>query len=262
MYKVLIVWATSWELKTIIKKIKELNFNNVKFDYLITWMWNYSSIFSLTKYLSKNNDIDFVINIWVCWYKNKYEKNFQVWRIKNLANKKELIIPNFINFWKIESIASSENIVYDNQIIWEENFVDMESFWIEYVLEKINIARILLKIPVDKIWDETKNFDFEKAKKYLEENIDYKTLIEKIINYLEKNKKDINNAYKYFEILNLTESQKIIFERLYNKYNVLVWEDFDEYLNNFLEKFNNDKKTQKNDIKKFLNELDLFLEDK
>jgi len=252
-----------------------------KISYLVSGMGNYNMIYSLTKFLQDNKNIDFVLNIWVCGYiplsqpfppgEKGVENVIQIWRIKNIVNNKELIVPNFIDFSSIESIACSEKIIYDKKEIWEENFVDMESFWFEFVLEKFNLPRLILKIPVDKIWEETKNFDFNKAKAYLRENIDYKKLFEKIWEFLGTPlnpplQEGKNKLKKYFELLNLTETQKNIFERLYNKYEVLVWDNFESYLESSplapLLRGEGDRKLQKNDVKKFLKDLENYLEDK
>ncbi len=246
--KILIVSALSAELKIVKEEIKKLNIfkNDLEISFFVSWMWNYKTILNLTGFL-KENIFDFIVNIGVCWYKSPHphpnplpwrgegiEQVIQIWRIKNLSNSKELIIPNFIEFSKIESIASSEKIIYDEKEIWEENFVDMESFWFEMVSEKYNLPRIILKIPVDKIGEETESFDFLKAKKYLKENIDYEKLILEINRYLKKNnsneiwkeiKEKILKNYKW------TFSEKIILDKLINKIIVLeLWnlEDFSE----------------------------------
>lgn len=274
MNKILFVSALSAELKIVKQEIKKLNISkkDLEISFFVTWMWNYKTILNLTEFLSKNN-FDFIINIWVCGYIYNFENSeiddfIQVWRVKNLSNDKELIIPNILDFWKIESIFSSEKIVYDDSILLplltrEEarGWVDMESYWFELVCEKFEIPRIILKIPVDKIWEETKNFDFEKAKKKLAENINYEKLIFEIKKYLDKNNIEEKNIEKYFNRFNFSETQKIIFEKLFNKYNILVWDDFYNYFNDYLLKFK-DKKIVKNDIKKFLIDLEKFLEDK
>ena len=260
--KILFISALNSELKIVKEQVKKNNiFKNLEIDFLLCWMGNYNTIYNLTKFLEKNK-IDFIVNIWVCGYKKDYEKLIQVWRIKNISNNKELIIPNFINFSKISSLYCSEKIIFDKENILEENFVDMESFWVEFVSEKYNIPRIILKIPVDKIWEETKNFDFEKAKKFLSENIDYKKLLEEINNFLEKNIiLENKNIEKFLKKLNFSESQKIIFEKLYNKYEVLVWDNFEDFLKSYFKKFE-DKKIEKKDLKNFLKYLEEFLEGK
>ncbi len=182
--KILIISALSQELKIIKDNIKILKIKDINVQFLCTWMWNYSTIYILTKYLEKN-EVDFVVNIWICWYKSKKNDFIQIWRIFNFTTKKEILVPIFFEFWKIVSILCSETPVFDNKILKEENYVDMESFWVEFVLDKFKIPRIILKVPVDKIWKETKNFDHNKALKLLEKNISYKKLILEIQKYFD-----------------------------------------------------------------------------
>ena len=276
MKNILIVSALPAELKEVKQAIKKLNFKWLKFSFFSSGMGNYNMIFALTTYLEEHKDIDFVVNIGVCgwsphpspllWEERECNDFIQVWRIKNIANDRELIVPVFFEFEKIKSIACSEKIVYDERILWEENFVDMESYGFEFVCDKFNLPRIILKVPVDKIGEETKNFDFEKAKKVLRENIDYERLCVNIERFLNNKNKPHPSPLLWrrgdiLEKISFTESQKIIFERLYNKYEVLVWDDFDEYLENFLKDFE-EKKIEKRDVKRFLKELEEYLEDK
>jgi hypothetical protein len=76
----------------------------------------------LTKFL-ENNEVDFVVNIWVYGYKEwlsddesiRFQKIsdynlihfIQIARIFNLVNKKELIVPQVLEFGKLESIVCS-----------------------------------------------------------------------------------------------------------------------------------------------------------
>ena len=247
MYKILFTSALSLELKTVQNSIKLLNLKWIKTSFLNIWVWNYETILNLSNFLNKNNDFDFIINIWVCGY---FWENipdfFQVWRILNLSNKKEIIPPCFFSFWKLKTITCSEKPIFNFEDLDWENFVDMESFWFEFVLWKTKTPRIILKIPVDKIWEETRNFDKNKALKFLWEKINYENLIFSIKNYLEKNpkKEDFN---KYFLHFNFTFSEKIIFEKLYFKYKTLVWNNFISFFKenkdlnkkNFLEKMDN-----------------------
>jgi len=248
MKKILIVCALSAELNNIKEIVKNLGLRDIKLSFFTTWMGNYNTILNLTRFL-ENNSFDFIINIGVCGYKTEKIDAFQVARIYNLANNKELIVPNLIAFLSLQSIACSDKIIFDSLLIWDENFVDMESYGFELVCDSFKTPRIILKIPVDKIWDETKKFDFEKAKKYLNENIDYKLLFEKISIYLENGEEKIDFE-KYFKDFNFTFSEKEIFKKLYFRYKSLVWNDFDIYFegNNDLNK------------KLFLNNLEEFLE--
>jgi len=197
--KILFVSALSAELKIVKQEIKKLNISkNLEISFFESWMWNYKTIMNLWLHLVEQK-FDFIVNIWVCGWSphpnplpngEGIEQLIQISAIKNISNNKELISPVFLEFSKIESIISSEKIIYDkNEIIpllAKEGLgvVDMESYWFEMIWNKFNIPRIILKVPVDKIWEETKNFDFEKAKRLLAENIDYKKLVEKIEKYL------------------------------------------------------------------------------
>ena len=267
MTKILFVSALAAELKIVKQEIKKLNSRNLEFSFLQCWMWNYNTIFNLTKYLEKNNQIDFIVNIWVCGYiplsqpfpprekGEKVQKLIQVWRIKNFANLKEKIIPNFINFANVESILSSEQIISEENILKDfwENFVDMESYWFELVAEKYNLPRIILKVPVDKVWEETKNFDFNKAKNFLKENINYEKLVLEIEKFLENTspqpspleERGLVIKNKILDYYKWTFSEKIILEKELNKFFALELWDLEEFFeeNNNLEK------------KKFLNKL-------
>ncbi|MDD2907631.1 MAG: hypothetical protein PHH98_03235 [Candidatus Gracilibacteria bacterium] len=248
MKKILIVCALSSELNNIKEIVKNLGLRNVKLSFFTTGMGNYNTILNLTRFL-ENESFDFVINIGVCGYKTEIIPAFQVARIYNLSNNKELIIPNLIDFLSLKSIACSEKIVFDSSIILEELFVDMESYGFELVCNSFSVPRLILKVPVDKIGDETKNFDFEKAVTFLKQNIDYKALLEKVISYLDKKEEKIDFE-KYFKVFNFTFSEKEIFKKFYFRYNSLVGSDFEEY---FLENSSLEKKV-------FLKELEKFLE--
>ena len=232
MKKILIVWALSQEINIIKEEIKKLDLRNIKTSFLTTWMWNYNMILNLTRFLEKH-DFDIVLNIWVCGYLSDLKEKFiQVWRVKNLANNRELIIPKIINFWKISTIFSSEKIVYEasslplGEIERGTNFVDMESYGFEMVCDSFKVPRIILKVVVDKIWEETKNFDFKKAEKNLRNNIDYKELFLQIDLHLEKHfdiwkwkyKIHNDNIELYNKNFNFTFSEKEIFKKLYNLY--------------------------------------------
>ena len=244
--KILFVSALSAELKIIKGEIKKLNIskNDLEINFFECGMGNYKTILNLTSFL-ENNNFDFIINIWVCWYKEKKEDIIQVSRIFNLANSKELISPIFFEFWKIESISCSEKIIYDEKEVLEENFVDMESFWFELVCSKYNILRMILKIPVDKIGEETKKFDFTKAKKLLKENINYEKLILEIQKYFSSQQhyaleeKENKLKEKIFKNYTFTFSEKIILEKNINKILVLELFDLEEF---FLENKNLVKK--------------------
>ena len=126
----------------------------------------------------------------------------------------------------------------------------MESYWFELVCDSFLLPRIILKVPVDKIWEETINFDYKYAISLLENNIDYEKLLEKIYDYLSSLEKE-EDLSKYFVYYKFSFSEREIFKKLYNKYVSLLWNDFDI----FFEKNNQMWK------KEFLNYLKIYLED-
>ena len=258
IYRILFVSALSAELKIVKQEIKKLNISkNIEISFFESGMWNYKIIMNLWIYLVKQK-FDFIVNIWVCWYYWEYEKLIQVSVIKNISNNKELISPIFFEFSKIKSIFCSEQIIDDVSLLFPHleregarGWVDMESYWFEMIWNKFESPRIILKVPVDKIWEETKKFDFEKAKMLLAENINYSKLLEEIEKYLDKNnnkdfsekenilKNKILNFYKW------TFSEKLILEKELNRFIVLkLWN-----LENFFEE---NKQLNK---KEFLNKL-------
>lgn len=215
---------------------------------------------------------DFILNFWICWYTDliwenkKFENFFQIWRIFWAAKEKEFLVPQFINFWEISSVYSSEKIIFDKGEISEKNinFVEMESFWIEYILEKTWIPRAYFKFPFDKIWSfDTKNFKqkLPEIKNLLQENIDYKKLFQKIEKFLEKNNKKLfsNKFEKEFlfleknsnKIWNLTFQDKNNFEKLFFKYKSLSkLEEKSEKIFEILEKIFSKEEKFFNDEKK------------
>ena len=259
MYKILIVWALSQEVNVIKHEIKKIGLKNIKTSFLTTWIGNYNLILNLTRFLEKNRDFNFVINIGVCWYKDDNKDLLQIARVFNLSNNKELIIPNLFDFGQLSSIACSEKIIYDSDSLDWEIYVDMESYGFEKALDSFALPRIILKVPIDKIWDETKNFDFDKASLLLQNNINYKLLFEKIESYLENKLLSQKNAHenpifeKYKNYFWFTFSENEIFKKLYYRYSALINDDFNVY-------FENNKELGKKDFLKKMNSyLDWFL---
>ena len=200
------------------------------------------------------------------------DKVIQISAIKNISNNKELISPIFFEFSKIKSIFCSEKIIScptslplgQGELSWKDKrecpgvetewglvFVDMESYWFEMIWNKFQYPRIILKVPIDKIWEETKNFDFEKAKKCLRENINYSELLEKIDKYLDKNNnKDFSEEEnilknKIINNFNFSFSENIIIDKLLNKFIVLELWNLEEF-------FEENRELNK---KEFLNKL-------
>ena len=187
--KILIVSALPAELKTIKTQIKSLKLKTkLAIDYLCTGMGNYAMIFALTKYLTENVGQDiFLVNIGICGY---YSDTLppavvQIWRIKNLTTWKELLPPLPFLMGDITSIYCSEKLLMSWNIEWE-GFVDMESRGFEWVADHFRLPRLLLKVPCDKVGEETLNFDRTLALSKLAQGINYQDLIQKILSRAEK----------------------------------------------------------------------------
>ncbi len=221
MYKILFVSALSWELKPIKERVKKLNIPNLKIDFFSTWMWNYNMILNLTKYLS-SKDYDFIVNIWSCWHKNLDKTIYQIARILNSSNDKELLVPinfkvsNLIDCYCFEKPVSKFDI--------KDSIVDMESYGFEMVADSFQLPRLILKTPVDNIWEKfDKNIFLDNLDK-----IDFKNILESIKSYL-KTIPQKDNLDNYIDYFGFSFSQKQIFKKLYNKYIALIWDDFESF---------------------------------
>lgn len=206
--KILVAVAHPNELKIIKQEIKNLGFIWFEITFIQTGVGNYETIFNLTKKLEKES-FDFLLNIWICWYIKESNWLIQVARIKNLSTSKELIVPICFQFTQLKSIWSSEIPVKNLSESTDYNFVDMESYGVEFIANKYQIPRIILKFPADKIWEK---LDFEAIKASCLElwKIDYKVLFSQIKIFLDSNilqenyvytKERYEFSYAEFEIL-------------------------------------------------------------
>lgn len=245
MKKILFLVALPQELKIIKEELKTLK-SSFKVDFLLCWVWNYNVINNLKDYIFNKWKPDFIINIWVCWMKsNDFTNFFQVYRIKNLANNKEIICPNYIKILPLKSILSSEKIITDKNELAEENFVDMESYWVDFVCSREEIPFLIIKKPFDIVSDNSKKVDLNDLQNCLK-NFNYLELFEEIENFLEENEKESFEK----EILLLKEKFRLTFSEteLLKKYinkKISFWE-------RFLDVFEELKKLDKKDLIKLL----------
>ena len=181
--KILVCAATWWEMKIIKNNIKNLNLIWLSVSFLTTGIWNYETIFSLTNYLltHKEETPDLILNIWVCGYVWEKLELVQIARIINASTGKESIVPVPQIIAPVNTCLCSETPVYEKNLDEENYIVDMESWAIDYVGQKFQIPRILIKIPVDQVWEETLAFDRDQALEILEKNIDWKKFLESIM---------------------------------------------------------------------------------
>jgi len=210
----------------------------------------HSSILSLTQELSIHS-YDFIVNYWVCWYSNQESNMIQVVRTLEAYTNKELIVPVLFKFWELASCLCSEKIIYDDSLMQNIWFVDMESYAVEKVCDYFRIPRIILKVPVDRVWDETRNFNRDKACKLLQANIDFTLLTQKISKYLDSIVEPIDLSI-YTSHLKFSVSEQVIFQKYFQAYCSLSKESFDL----FFEKYSHlEKKEFLQNMKQHINSL-------
>lgn len=184
--KIILCCATPGELKAAKSQIKSLDLkHSLKIHYLCTGMGNYATIFTLSNFLAQKKDPElFLLNLGICGYWNTGSPApdlIQIGRIKNLHTSKELLPPLPFHFAPIESIWSGENIMTTVPNDDPNGYVDMESRGFEWVADQLRLPRLILKVPFDRVGEETVTFDKELACKALTEKIDYRHLLEKIL---------------------------------------------------------------------------------
>lgn len=223
---ILFTIALPIEAKIIKQEIKNLSLKWFKTDILITWVWILNSVYTIKNYIQEYWKPDFIVNIWVCGQKNENESNFlQVYRIKNISNAKESLCPIYIKNLPLISIACSDKIITQSDEIWDENFVDMESFWIDFICDKEKIPYIIIKKPFDVISRNSLKVDKIELERCLSW-FDYHSLIHQIQDFLSVNKKEsfetvIQDFKKNYR---LTFSEIEIFKKYINK-QVAFWEN-------------------------------------
>lgn len=217
---ILFVIALPIEARIIKSEIKKINFKNLKVDFLTTKSWTLNTTYHLTNYIKTKNKPDFIVNIWVCG--KKYLKDselIQAYKIQKKSDNKEVICPIYLDFWKLESLLCSDYIVQNKNDLWKFSFVDMESFWVDFVCSQENIPYIILKKPFDEVWKKSKNIDKKTLQKNLENICDYEKLIEKIKFFLEEfwniEYKKIINLLKEKYKLSFTQTENL--KKLINK---------------------------------------------
>ncbi|EKE30248.1 MAG: hypothetical protein ACD_2C00017G0005 [uncultured bacterium (gcode 4)] len=232
--KILFCAAHPNELKSIRSVSDIRDFKDIRLEFLHLWIWIPETVFSLTKYLEKN-EIDFLVNIWICWKINDSTELLQIWRVVNSVGK-ELIVPVPFEFAPLSSIICLDAMARNPDDLKWEDYADMESFWVEFISSKYQIPRIILKLPADKIWNA---FDKDLLKTKCEElwNIDYMKLISEIIKFTNNRIKPQNTDY-------IKENYRFTFQEFeqmkfrINKYEALTKGQFKDFFeqNNHLKK--------------------------
>jgi len=190
-------------------------------------MWIQESILRLWNKLSQTS-YDFILNYGVCWYTRVQDPCIQVVRSLDAYSGKELLPPVFFTYAPLSTILCSEIPIDSPANMQGLEYVDMESYAVEKLAEFYKIPRLIIKVPADKVWEETKNFDKKRALEILSQNIDFWDLISKICAYLETLavKQDTKLYHDFFSF---TQTEWLIFEKYFHAYNSLAQEDLSEF---------------------------------
>lgn len=233
MKNILVVCALPIEMKGIKENIKALKYPHFHVDFLVTWVWNYHVIYSIKDYISKTErKPHFIINIWVCWKSDEsiLDDFFQVYRIKNAANRREVLPPVYIHTWNFQSLLSSESVITNKQHLLWEPYVDMESYGVDFIATKEKIPFIIIKKPFDVVSCESKKVDKNQIQISLQW-YDFRSLFEKIDVFLDGNiwKLQIQNDLLFYkDYFRFTVWEFEIFKKNYNKF-VAYEKDFQEF---------------------------------
>lgn len=223
-YTILVIAALPVEIKEIKNICKSLGVSWISLKFLHTGVGNYNTIFEVQKYL-QNHDVDFMVNIWVCGKKSDQVSDsvFQVYRIKHLHNSKESLCPLYITTGDLCSIGCSEKVVTDQVSLGEENYVDMESYGIDFIAKRYKIAHTIIKFPFDVVSEASKQVDIELLKTLLR-NYNYTQLFENIRSWCHTNIQETPDWDSYKVQFGLSVAQLEIFKRHYNKL-IAFWKD-------------------------------------
>lgn len=216
------------KVKPVLKEKK----SKIKASFLLSWVGNYATLFELQNYLYQRG-VDFIINLWVCGIVKgvKIPPVVQIYRIKNTSNQRESIVPIYFEFAPLISIASSEKTITTNEEMCGEQFVDMESYAIDFIATKMKIPSIILKIPFDFVSAESKRVDVSEISEQIKK-VNFEKLLESIETFLWKNKnKDESNLEKYYTFFRATFSEKEIIKREYSRFQAF-WIHFDAFFEN------------------------------
>lgn len=202
------------------------------YQFLLSGVGNYQTLATLQNYLF-SHQVDFIINIWVCGIhpniKNIPTPLVQAYRIKNLANLRESIVPLYLEVSPLISLASSEKIITSSEELLWENFVDMESYAIDFVATKEKIPYMILKLPLDRVGEESKYIDTKEIENLFWE-VSFSSILTQVEDFLIKNNREENNVPEsYFSLFPMTFSEREIFKKQYFRYEALKL-DIDEFI--------------------------------
>lgn len=228
-YSILITAALPIEMQALKKRFKQEKIIWAKFHFLSTGVGNYNAIYSLQEYLSRWKQVDFILNIGVCGKRDESISHmpFQVYRIKNFANQKESVVPIYINIWNLQSIWSSEKVIVSSESMQEEEYVDMESYGIDFISKKYKIPYSIIKFPFDIVSSESLQVNKSDISELLGD-FDYAQLGDKIVTWCNRNIWENAQWEKYNKHFWFTVAESEIFKKQYHKL-WAFWIDFEVF---------------------------------
>lgn len=124
-------------------------------QFLCTWLWNYKTIYTLTKYLTEHPNVTEVLFVGVCWWYGEKRDLIQVANVINAHTGKEIILPVNKHYASLVTMLSSEMPIHNPEQMLGYHYVDMESRGVALVAEQFRVPCTILRIPIDEIGTKT-----------------------------------------------------------------------------------------------------------
>lgn len=225
--QILFVAATPAELQVLKAVYKKNKPKDIEACFLCCGIGMLESAITLSQALEKKS-YDFLVNIGICACLSKDKKIIQIARSVQSETKKEICVPQFIQYAPRVSIICSENIYYSASQLGEELYADMESYAIEKVCQHFNIPRVIVKIPYDIPGEETRRFNYKEAKSYMQSVLEELDIFGPLWKYC-RDTLSHHDWEKYTHIYHFSVSENIIFEKLFHAYMSLSAWKFEDF---------------------------------
>jgi len=170
---ILYVFALPGEQQILQNVLRHSKPESSQVQFLCVWKWPDAMMVRLTRFLSTLEVLpDVIVNIWVCGYIST-QLEVPVWciqiqTIRQLYTNKEIVVPYRASFAKTGHCITSPHVVFDAELLssytmWDFSCIDMEAYACAYIAQQFAIPYCILKVPVDRIWQETHDFDIKQS---------------------------------------------------------------------------------------------------
>lgn len=187
-FNVLICAATRLELHVLKWPLKQAKLLGTQIDFLTTGIGNLETTHTLSRYITKNQKPDLIINIGIAGHADPDIPKIphQILQIIHHQTEKEILLASHLPSIPIlKGICSDLKIINPDEIP-KKCLVDMESWAVSWFAQKHHISKIILKIPYDFVGNETRNFSKEACTDFLAA-IDMTETIETLKNCIKRN---------------------------------------------------------------------------